>query len=136
MFHSIPLPRPQTPLLDQATTPDRLRQLPETALPALARELREYLLWCTGQTGGHFGAGLGVVELTIALHYVYNTPEDRQRHSQASRARHASAPTQPSAKRQQSSGQRASETPAQVRQSSAAPWDEAVKHRSLTRWPW
>jgi 1-deoxy-D-xylulose-5-phosphate synthase len=77
MFHSIPLTRPQTPLLDQATTPDRLRQLPETALPALARELREYLLWCTGQTGGHFGAGLGVVELTIALHYVYNTPEDR-----------------------------------------------------------
>ncbi|HEX5277749.1 MAG TPA: 1-deoxy-D-xylulose-5-phosphate synthase [Fluviicoccus sp.] len=77
MFHSIPLTRPQTPLLDQAHTPDLLRRLPETALPALARELREYLLWCTGQTGGHFGAGLGVVELTIALHYVYNTPEDR-----------------------------------------------------------
>ncbi|RZU47746.1 1-deoxy-D-xylulose-5-phosphate synthase [Fluviicoccus keumensis] len=77
MFHSIPLTRPLTPLLDQAGTPDQLRRLPETALPALARELREYLLWCTGQTGGHFGAGLGVIELTIALHYVYNTPEDR-----------------------------------------------------------
>ena len=77
MFNSIPLTRPQTPLLDQAPTPDCLRRLPQTVLPALARELREYLLWCTGQTGGHFGAGLGVVELTIALHYVYNTPDDR-----------------------------------------------------------
>ncbi|MDO8329746.1 MAG: 1-deoxy-D-xylulose-5-phosphate synthase [Fluviicoccus sp.] len=77
MFHSIPLTRPNTPLLDQAATPEQLRRLPETVLPALARELREYLLWCTGQTGGHFGAGLGVVELTLALHYVYNTPEDR-----------------------------------------------------------
>ena len=77
MFNSIPLSRPQTPLLDQAPTPDQLRRLPETVLPALAREVREYLLWCTGQTGGHFGAGLGVVELTIALHYVYHTPNDR-----------------------------------------------------------
>ncbi|PQA50139.1 1-deoxy-D-xylulose-5-phosphate synthase [Amnimonas aquatica] len=77
MFHEIPLSRPHTPLLDQVPTPDKLRELPEDALPELARELREYLLWCTGQTGGHFGAGLGVVELTIALHYVYSTPHDR-----------------------------------------------------------
>jgi len=77
MFHEIPLSRPHTPLLDQVPTPDKLRELPEDALPELARELREYLLWCTGQTGGHFGAGLGVIELTIALHYVYNTPHDR-----------------------------------------------------------
>ncbi len=77
MFNHIPLTRPNTPLLDQASLPDALRQLPVTALPNLARELREYLLWCTGQTGGHFGAGLGVIELTIALHYVYNTPFDR-----------------------------------------------------------
>jgi 1-deoxy-D-xylulose-5-phosphate synthase len=77
MFHSIPLTRPNTPLLDQAVTPEQLRRLPETVLPAVARELREYLLWCTGQTGGHFGAGLGVVELTLALHYVYHTPDDR-----------------------------------------------------------
>ncbi|WP_026913185.1 1-deoxy-D-xylulose-5-phosphate synthase [Perlucidibaca piscinae] len=77
MFHEIPLSRPHTPLLDQVPTPDKLRELPEEALPELARELREYLLWCTGQTGGHFGAGLGVIELTIALHYVYNTPSDR-----------------------------------------------------------
>ncbi len=77
MFNHIPLTCPNTPLLDQASQPDALRQLPISVLPALAREVREYLLWCTGQTGGHFGAGLGVVELTIALHYVYQTPFDR-----------------------------------------------------------
>ena len=77
MLHEIPRSRPLTPLLDQVPTPDKLRQLPPDALPELARELREYLLWSTGQTGGHFGAGLGVVELTVALHYVYDTPKDR-----------------------------------------------------------
>ncbi|MBQ0723260.1 MAG: 1-deoxy-D-xylulose-5-phosphate synthase [Paraperlucidibaca sp.] len=77
MFHEIPLNRPLTPLLDQVPTPDKLRELPVDALPELARELREFMLWSTGQTGGHFGAGLGVIELTIALHYVYNTPQDR-----------------------------------------------------------
>ncbi len=77
MFTEIPSQRPDTPLLDQVPTPDKLRELPPEALPELAHELREYLLWCTGQTGGHFGAGLGVIELTIALHYVYNTPADR-----------------------------------------------------------
>ncbi|HNG59771.1 MAG TPA: 1-deoxy-D-xylulose-5-phosphate synthase [Cellvibrionaceae bacterium] len=58
-------------------SPADLRLLPEKQLPLLARELREFLLYTVGQTGGHFGAGLGVVELTIALHYVFNTPEDR-----------------------------------------------------------
>ncbi len=77
MFTEIPRSRPHTPLLDQVPTPDKLRELPPEVLPELASELREYLLWCTGQTGGHFGAGLGVVDLTIALHYVYNTPDDR-----------------------------------------------------------
>jgi 1-deoxy-D-xylulose-5-phosphate synthase len=77
MFTEIPRSRPHTPLLDQVPTPDKLRELPQEVLPELALELREYLLWCTGQTGGHFGAGLGVVELTIALHYIYNTPSDR-----------------------------------------------------------
>ena len=47
-----------------------------TQLDALARELREFLLYSVGKTVGHFGAGLGVVELTIALHYVFNTPKD------------------------------------------------------------
>ncbi|WOX04562.1 1-deoxy-D-xylulose-5-phosphate synthase [Microbulbifer pacificus] len=77
MFDQIPRQRPYTPLLDQIDDPAQLRALSEKQLPQLATELREYLLYCVGQTGGHFGAGLGVVELTIALHYIYNTPEDR-----------------------------------------------------------
>ncbi|SEQ01982.1 1-deoxy-D-xylulose-5-phosphate synthase [Azotobacter beijerinckii] len=76
-FHEIPRVRPATPLLDRAATPDRLRQLGEAELEVLANELRQDLLYTVGQTGGHFGAGLGVIELTIALHYVFNTPEDR-----------------------------------------------------------
>lgn len=76
-FSEIPLERPETPLLDQVTTPEQLRHLSETELLTLADELRLHLLWRVGQTGGHFAAGLGVVELTIALHYVFDTPEDR-----------------------------------------------------------
>ncbi|MBT8768027.1 1-deoxy-D-xylulose-5-phosphate synthase [Metapseudomonas boanensis] len=76
-FHEIPRERPVTPLLDRAATPDQLRRLGEAELETLADELRQYLLYTVGQTGGHFGAGLGVVELTIALHYVYDTPDDR-----------------------------------------------------------
>ncbi|GAB3378069.1 1-deoxy-D-xylulose-5-phosphate synthase [Azotobacter armeniacus] len=76
-FHEIPHEHPATPLLDRAETPDRLRQLGEAELKVLANELRQELLYTVGQTGGHFGAGLGVIELTIALHYVFNTPEDR-----------------------------------------------------------
>jgi len=77
MFEEIPHKRPHTPLLDQVDSPAQLRLLEEHQLPQLARELREYLLYSVAQSGGHFGAGLGVIELTIALHYVYNTPEDR-----------------------------------------------------------
>ncbi len=77
MFDQIPLQRPHTPLLDGIDSPADLRQLKEKQLADVAYQLREYLLYCVGQTGGHFGAGLGVVELTIALHYVYNTPDDR-----------------------------------------------------------
>ncbi|MCC7517493.1 MAG: 1-deoxy-D-xylulose-5-phosphate synthase [Pseudomonadales bacterium] len=77
LFHEIPRQRPQTPLLDSIDTPARLRELDEAQLPELANQLREYLLYSVGQSGGHFGAGLGVVELTVALHYVYNTPDDR-----------------------------------------------------------
>ncbi len=77
MFDTIPLTRPTTPLLDSINETADLRQLEEDQLEALAHELREYLLFSVGQTGGHFGAGLGVVELTIALHYVLNTPNDR-----------------------------------------------------------
>jgi 1-deoxy-D-xylulose-5-phosphate synthase len=77
MCSEIPLTRPNTPLLDTIESPEDLRRLEEKALDQIAAELRQYLLYCVGQTGGHFGAGLGVVELTIALHYVYNTPDDR-----------------------------------------------------------
>ncbi len=77
MFYEIPLNRPNTPLLDSVPYPSDVRKLPLHSLPRLADELRAYLLWCTSQTGGHFGAGLGVIELTIALHYVYETPFDR-----------------------------------------------------------
>jgi 1-deoxy-D-xylulose-5-phosphate synthase len=76
MLDAIPTERPDTPLLDLIDEPEQLRALEVTQLDALARELREFLLYSVGKTGGHFGAGLGVVELTIALHYVFNTPKD------------------------------------------------------------
>lgn len=77
IFHEIPAERPSTPLLDRALTPAELRLLSEAELVSLADELRLFLLWSVAQTGGHFAAGLGVVELTLALHYVFDTPEDR-----------------------------------------------------------
>ncbi|PTQ70970.1 1-deoxy-D-xylulose-5-phosphate synthase [Pseudomonas sp. GV071] len=76
-FHEIPRERPATPLLDRAETPVGLRRLGEAELEILADELRQELLYTVGKTGGHFGAGLGVIELTIALHYVFDTPDDR-----------------------------------------------------------
>ncbi|MCD4510968.1 1-deoxy-D-xylulose-5-phosphate synthase [Brucella pseudogrignonensis] len=69
--------RPITPLLDKVPTPDALRELPEQDLPKLAEELRAELVDAVSTTGGHLGAGLGVVELTIALHHVFDTPHDR-----------------------------------------------------------
>lgn len=65
------------PTLSQAGTPEALRTLPQEKLDALSDELREYLLNCVSQSSGHFASGLGTVELTVALHYVYNTPFDR-----------------------------------------------------------
>tara|TARA_A100001391_G_scaffold69_6_gene171 strand:- start:727 stop:2649 length:1923 start_codon:yes stop_codon:yes gene_type:complete len=76
-FTDIPLTRPTTPLLDRITVPADLRALPEAQLERLADELRAYLLYAVGRSGGHFGAGLGVVELTLALHYLFETPHDR-----------------------------------------------------------
>jgi 1-deoxy-D-xylulose-5-phosphate synthase len=67
----------RTPLLDRVDTPADLRKLPESELRQLADELRTELIDAVSITGGHFGAGLGVVELTVALHYVFNTPHDR-----------------------------------------------------------
>ena len=69
--------RPQTPLLDGIRVPSDLRELPESDLPQLADELRAELISAVSQTGGHLGAGLGVVELTLALHYLFDTPADR-----------------------------------------------------------
>ena len=77
MLKEIPATRPETPLLNGIDSPADLRKLDSGQLSALADELRAYLLYCVGKTGGHLGAGLGVVELTIALHYVFNTPADR-----------------------------------------------------------
>ena len=65
------------PLLDSIPTPDELRQLPPEQLTTLADELRSFLIQSVSHTGGHLSAGLGTVELTIALHYVFNTPDDR-----------------------------------------------------------
>jgi len=65
-----------TPLLDKVNSPADLRKLPESDLETLAKELREFLLYSVSQSGGHFAAGLGTIELTIALHYIYNTPDD------------------------------------------------------------
>jgi len=65
------------PFLDRITSPTELRALPEHDLPAVAAELRAFLIDTVSQMGGHFAAGLGTVELTLALHYVYDTPLDR-----------------------------------------------------------
>src|SRR3546814_3008448 len=69
--------RPPTPLLDTVQTPDRLRALAKDQLRQLADELREETISAVSVTGGHLGAGLGVVELTVALHYVFEQPRDR-----------------------------------------------------------
>ncbi len=69
--------RPLTPLLDTVPTPHELRRLPPAQLRQLANELRAEMIDAVSVTGGHLGAGLGVVELTVALHYVFNTPDDK-----------------------------------------------------------
>jgi 1-deoxy-D-xylulose-5-phosphate synthase len=76
MFTEIPRQRPLTPLLDSINSPGDLRTLSPEQLGAVAEELRAFMLFSVGRTGGHFGAGLGVVELTIALHYLLDTPQD------------------------------------------------------------
>ena len=69
--------RPQTPLLDTVDIPADLRQLDRSQLRQLADELRAEMIDAVGSTGGHLGSGLGVVELTVAVHYVFDTPVDR-----------------------------------------------------------
>ncbi len=67
----------QTNLLESICLPEDLRKLEESQLPQVADELREFLINSVSKSGGHFGSGLGTIELTVALHYVYNTPHDR-----------------------------------------------------------
>ena len=69
--------RPQTPLLDAVNYPADLRKLDRSKLPQFADELRQEMISAVSVTGGHLGAGLGVVELTVALHYVFDTPNDK-----------------------------------------------------------
>ena len=77
MHQTIPAHRPDTPLLDQIDHPQQLKSLSTAQLCELAEQLRLYMLYAAGQSGGHFGANLGVVELTVALHAVLDTPRDR-----------------------------------------------------------
>ena len=77
-FDQLPTKAPNTPVLDRVdVAPESISDLSSEELVQLANELREFLLYSVSTTGGHFGAGLGVVELTIALHHVFNTPDDR-----------------------------------------------------------
>ena len=76
-FKKFPKKEPSTPLLDSLEALDALKNFSSSDLLSLADEIREFLLYSTKHSGGHFGAGLGVVELTIALHYVFNTPNDK-----------------------------------------------------------
>ena len=77
MINEIPREKPSTPLLDTISSPTDLRKLELSQIQQVVDELRHFLVYTVGQTGGHFGAGLGVVELTVALHYVFNTPHDQ-----------------------------------------------------------
>jgi len=77
IYKEFPKDKPDNKLLDKVDFPSDLKQLDIEDLPILADELREFLLYTVSKTGGHFGAGLGVVELTIALHYVLDLPEDK-----------------------------------------------------------
>ena len=77
-FDQLPTTAPQTPVLDRIdAVREEISALSSDELVTLANELREFLLYSVSTTGGHFGAGLGVVELTVALHHVFNTPDDR-----------------------------------------------------------
>ena len=77
IFESIPSKEPISELLNGINSPEDLRKLDKNQMPLIADELREFLLYTVGKTGGHFGAGLGVIELTLALHYAFETPFDR-----------------------------------------------------------
>ena len=77
IFKEIPANKPITPLLDKVEIPADIRSFSIGELQTLSDELREFLLYSVGQSGGHLGGGLGVIELTVILHYLYNTPFDK-----------------------------------------------------------
>ena len=76
IFKEIPLKKPSTPLLDTINFPADIRSFSTNELEILSDELREFLLYSVGQSGGHLGGGLGVIELTVVLHYIFKTPYD------------------------------------------------------------
>ena len=76
IFKQIPSKKPSTPLLDSVNTPSDLKTFSINELQTLSEELREFLLYSVGQSGGHLGGGLGVIELTVVIHHLFNTPFD------------------------------------------------------------
>ena len=76
IFKEIPSKEPKTPLLDKVDTPADLRSFSLSELETLSNELREFLLFSVGKSGGHLGGGLGVIELTVIIHHLFNTPYD------------------------------------------------------------
>jgi len=76
VFKKIPTQKPKTPLLDRVNVPSEMRSFSINELESLANELREFLLYSVGKSGGHLAGGLGVIELTIVLHYLFDTPND------------------------------------------------------------
>jgi 1-deoxy-D-xylulose-5-phosphate synthase len=77
IFSEIPSTLPKTPILDKVNTPEDIKVLTSPELKSLADDVRANMLYSVGQSGGHLGGGLGVVELTVVLHYLYNTPDDK-----------------------------------------------------------
>ena len=77
IFTTIPTDIPETPTLDKINDPHDVKNLSKNQLQSLADDIRAHLLYSVGQSGGHLGGGLGVIELTVALHYLYNTPNDK-----------------------------------------------------------
>ena len=77
IFSEIPTKMPKTPVLDKVNVPTDIKNLTSIELKTLADDVRAYMLYSVGQSGGHLGGGLGVVELTVVLHYLYNAPDDK-----------------------------------------------------------
>ena len=77
IFSELPSTLPKTPILDKVNTPEDIKGLTSPELKSLADDVRAHMLYSVGQSGGHLGGGLGVVELTVVLHYLYNTPDDK-----------------------------------------------------------